>query len=66
MPQLPIPIKYRENLDKEIERLLRADVIRESDSYFNSNINNLKYRKEFHKLLTLSAPDSGGRTNHVI
>ena len=37
-PQKPVPIKYQEALDTEINRLLKAGVIEESNSFFNSNI----------------------------
>lgn len=35
---MAVPLKFRDQLDKEIERLLRAKVITESDSLFNNNI----------------------------
>lgn len=34
----PIPLKFRDQLEKEIERLLRANVITETDSIFNNNV----------------------------
>ena len=37
-PQIPVPLKLQEALDNEIERLIKAEVIEESNSFFNSNI----------------------------
>ena len=37
-PQIPVPLKFQKQLDMEIDRLLRAGVIKESNSFYNNSI----------------------------